>query len=109
MAQTIQIKLTNKACQAGLLYAQKHLTTPPKDAVISCEGICLKGETARRAANLIAHRLAPEVCKMNMTFLAAGRRQVHAVDDRKATKAAFQVQTIMNGEVFTMLSKIGFA
>ena len=42
MAQTIQIKLPHKACQAGLLYAQKHLTTPPKDAVISCEGICRK-------------------------------------------------------------------
>jgi uncharacterized metal-binding protein len=80
MAKTIQIKLTNKACQAGLLYARKHLTTPPKDAVISCEGICLKGETARRAANLIAHRLAPDkavrICHGGLLEISGGMRDL---------------------------------
>ncbi len=60
MAKTIQVELAAASCKAGIGYAQKHLTTPPKDAVISCEGMCLKGETARRAANLIAHKLVPD-------------------------------------------------
>jgi uncharacterized metal-binding protein len=57
MSESIRIKLADEACSAGLRYARKHLAGPPKDAVICCEGMCLKGETARRAANLIAHRL----------------------------------------------------
>jgi len=57
MVKTIQIELAERSCAAGLRYAQKQLSTPPKDAVICCEGMCLKGETARRAANLIAHNL----------------------------------------------------
>ncbi|MFQ5615619.1 MAG: putative zinc-binding protein [Anaerolineales bacterium] len=60
MVETIQVKLTNQVCPLGELYAQKHMTTPSKAAVVSCEGMCLRGEIARRAANLIAHRLAPE-------------------------------------------------
>ncbi|MFQ5580926.1 MAG: putative zinc-binding protein [Nitrospiria bacterium] len=60
MTETIQVKLTNQVCPLGTLYAQKHSTTPPKAAVTSCEGMCLRGEIARRAANLIAHQLAPE-------------------------------------------------
>jgi uncharacterized metal-binding protein len=60
MAQTIEIKLAEQSCGAGIRYAEKQATTPPKDAVICCEGMCLKGETARRAANLIAHKLVPD-------------------------------------------------
>lgn len=60
MAETIQVKLTDQVCPLGTVYAQKHSTAPPKAAVISCEGMCLRGEIARRAANLIAHQLAPE-------------------------------------------------
>ena len=29
-------------------------------AVMSCEGACLRGEVARRAANILCHSLAPE-------------------------------------------------
>ncbi len=86
MAKTIQIKLTNQACPAGLHHAQKHSTTPPKDAVISCEGACLKGETARRAANLIAHRLAPDkavrICHGGLLEVAGGMRDLVARADR---------------------------
>ncbi len=60
MAKTIQVQLAEGSCKAGLGYARRQLSTPPKDAVICCEGMCLKGETARRAANLIAHKLVPE-------------------------------------------------
>ena len=60
MAQMIEIKLAEQSCPAGIRYAEKQATTPPKDAVICCEGMCLKGETARRAANLIAHKLVPD-------------------------------------------------
>lgn len=60
MADTIQVKQAEQSCAAGLRYAQKHASDPPKDAVLCCEGSCLKGETARRAANLIAHRLLPD-------------------------------------------------
>ena len=106
MAETIQIKLTNQACPAGLLYAQKHSTTPPKDAVISCEGVCLKGETARRATNLIAHRLVPDkavrICHGGLLEIAGGMRDLVERADRvlvvdgcgmacgtRITKAAF--------------------
>jgi uncharacterized metal-binding protein len=86
MAKTIQIMLTNTACQAGLLYARKHLTTPAKDAVISCEGVCLKGETARRAANLIAHRLAPDkavrICHGGLLEISGGMRTLVEKADR---------------------------
>jgi uncharacterized metal-binding protein len=86
MAETIQIKLTKLACPAGLLYAHKHSTTPPKDAVISCEGVCLKGETARRATNLIAHRLVPDkavrICHGGLLEVAGGMRDLVERADR---------------------------
>ncbi len=60
MAKTIQIELAAKSCEAGLRYAKRESSASPKDAVICCEGMCLKGETARRAANMIAHKLIPD-------------------------------------------------
>lgn len=82
MSPTIRIELVEKACPAGLLYAAKQSTTPPKDAVICCEGMCLKGETARRAANLIAHRLAPEkavrICHGGLLEAGGGMRDLVA-------------------------------
>lgn len=80
MAQTIQIQLTEGSCEAGLRYAQKHLSTPPKDAVICCEGMCLKGETARRAANLITHKLVPDkavrICHGGLLEATGGMRDL---------------------------------
>lgn len=80
MAKTIQIQLAEGSCAAGLRYAQKESSTPPKDAVICCEGMCLKGETARRAANLIAHRLVPDkavrICHGGLLEEAGGMRSL---------------------------------
>lgn len=80
MAKTIQIQMAEASCKAGIGYAQQHLTTPPKDAVISCEGMCLKGETARRAANLIAHKLVPDkavrICHGGLLEEAGGMRDL---------------------------------
>ncbi len=39
---------------------RKHSTNPPKIAVMACDGACARGEVARIAANLVAHKLAPE-------------------------------------------------
>ena len=56
--ETVKIaKITGK-CPACEDYAEKNSTTPPKIAVMACEGACSRGEIARRAANMVAHRLA---------------------------------------------------
>ena len=60
MADMIQIELSNQSCSAGLEYARRQSGGLAKDAILCCEGMCLKGETARRAANLMGHRLVPE-------------------------------------------------
>ncbi len=80
MAETIQIELAESSCPAGLRHAQKQLSDSPKDAVICCEGMCLKGETARRAANLIAHKLVPDkavrICHGGLLEEAGGMRDL---------------------------------
>lgn len=80
MADTIQIELSNQSCGAGLQYAQKQSAGPAKDAILCCEGMCLKGETARRAANLIGHRLAPEktvrICHGGLLEKSGGMRDL---------------------------------
>ncbi len=80
MKQTIEVKLTDQRCDLGDAYARKHLTTPPKTAVLSCEGMCLRGEIARRAANLLAHELAPEnavrICHGGLLETAGGMRDL---------------------------------
>ena len=80
MTDTIQVKLTSQRCALGDAYAQKHMTTPPKTAVLSCEGMCLRGEVARRAANLLAHELAPDqavrVCHGGLLEVSGGMRDL---------------------------------
>ncbi len=80
MTTTIQVRLTDQRCELGDAYAQKHWTTPPKIAVLSCEGMCLRGEVARRAANLIAHELAPDrtvrVCHGGLLETSGGMREL---------------------------------
>jgi uncharacterized metal-binding protein len=80
MAKTIEIQLAEHSCAAGLRYAQKQSSSPPKDAVICCEGMCLKGETARRAANLVAHKLVPDravrICHGGLLEEAGGMRDL---------------------------------
>ena len=46
-----------RVCADGVRYVQKELALPPKKAVLSCEGGCLKGEIARVAANILAYKL----------------------------------------------------
>jgi uncharacterized OsmC-like protein/uncharacterized metal-binding protein len=58
--ETIRIKKVTGKCPACEDYAEKNSTTPPKIAVMACEGACARGEVARRAANLVAHRLATD-------------------------------------------------
>lgn len=80
MTQSIVIPLTEQRCALGDAYAQKHLTTPPKTPVLSCEGMCLRGEVARRAANLLAHELAPEhtvrLCHGGLLEVGGGMREL---------------------------------
>ncbi len=80
MAGTIQVKLTDQRCELGDGYARKHSTTPPKTAVLSCEGMCLRGDVARRAGNLIAHELAPDqavrVCHGGLLETSSGMRDL---------------------------------
>jgi uncharacterized metal-binding protein len=80
MTATIQVRLTDQRCELGDAYAQKHWTTPPKIAVLSCEGMCLRGEVARRAANLIAHELEPDrtvrVCHGGLLETSGGMREL---------------------------------
>jgi uncharacterized metal-binding protein len=106
MNDTIQIELSNQSCGAGRQYAQRQMAGPRKDAILSCEGMCLKGETARRAANALAYRLVPErtvrVCHGGLLEKTGGMRDLVAWADRvlildgcgmacgsRLTKAAF--------------------
>jgi uncharacterized OsmC-like protein/uncharacterized metal-binding protein len=58
--ETAKIAKVTGKCPACEDYAEKNSTTPPKIAVIACEGACARGEVARRAANMVAHRLAAD-------------------------------------------------
>jgi uncharacterized metal-binding protein len=58
--ETIQISKIEGACGLCEEYSEKNSTTPPKIAILSCEGACARGEVSRRAANLIAHTLAKD-------------------------------------------------
>jgi uncharacterized metal-binding protein len=80
MADTIHIELSNQSCSAGLQYTQRQSMGAAKDAILCCEGMCLKGETARRAANLIGHRLLPEktvrICHGGLLEKSGGMRDL---------------------------------
>jgi len=56
--ETVKIAKVTGKCPACEDYAVKNSLTPPKIAVMACEGACSRGEVARRAANMVAHRLA---------------------------------------------------
>ncbi len=56
--ETVHIEKTKNVCPMCEDYARKQAAKPV--AILSCEGACLRGEVARRAANLICHSLAPE-------------------------------------------------
>ncbi len=120
MVKTIQIELTDQVCSLGEAYARKHTTTPPKTALLSCEGMCLRGEVARRAANLIAHQLAPEqavrICHGGLLETASGMKELVRRADQvlvldgcflacgtRITKGAFpdlEPDTVITDELF---------
>lgn len=56
--ETVNIPKTTKVCPLCENYAQRQASKPV--VVMSCEGSCLRGEVARRAANMLCHELAPE-------------------------------------------------
>ena len=56
--ETVQIEKTRNVCPMCENYAKQQASKPV--AIMSCEGACLRGEIARRAANEICHSLAPE-------------------------------------------------
>jgi uncharacterized metal-binding protein len=56
--EIVRIEKTPKVCPMCEDYARRNTAKPV--VVMCCEGACLRGEVARRAANLLCHRLAPE-------------------------------------------------
>ncbi len=80
MTTTIEVPLTDQQCPLGADYARRHLTSPPKSAVVCCEGACLRGEIARRAANIIARELAPQravrICHGGLLEAAGGMKDL---------------------------------
>ncbi len=56
--ETVRIEKTKNTCGLCEGYAKKQGDKPV--VVMSCEGGCLRGEVARRAANVLCFELAPE-------------------------------------------------
>ncbi len=60
MSRTITFEEFPGTCNLANGYIEKHSTHPPKIALINCAGMCLRGEIARRVANIVNYRLLPE-------------------------------------------------
>lgn len=56
--EVVRIEKTKISCRLCEDYAERQKSKPV--AVMSCEGACLRGEVARRAANILCHSLASE-------------------------------------------------
>jgi uncharacterized metal-binding protein len=56
--ETVRIEKTRNVCPMCEDYSKAQASKPV--VVMCCEGACLRGEIARRAANLLCHRLAPD-------------------------------------------------
>ncbi len=56
--ETVKIEKTERVCPLCEKYSAKQASKPV--VVMSCEGACLRGEVARRAANMLSFELAPE-------------------------------------------------
>ncbi len=56
--EIVSIQKTTKTCALCENYVQRQASKPL--VVMSCEGACLRGEVARRAANILSYELAPE-------------------------------------------------
>ena len=68
------------SAKARLCGREKQPTGASKDAVICLEGMCLKGETARRAAILVAHKPVPDkaarICHGGLLEAAGGMKDL---------------------------------
>lgn len=60
MGRTITIEEAPFKCPLCVEYVKKNTTIPPKIPVVACEGGCLRGEVARRGANIITFNLSPQ-------------------------------------------------
>jgi len=58
-AEVIRIEKPQNTCKLCDEYAAKHAHKPI--AVICCEGACLRGEIARRAADILCRELVPKL------------------------------------------------
>jgi uncharacterized metal-binding protein len=56
--ETVNIQKTPKVCPLCENYAHRQASKPV--VVMSCEGACLRGEVARRAANILCFEMARE-------------------------------------------------
>lgn len=56
--ETVKIQKTTKVCPVCENYAQRQACKPV--VIMSCEGACLRGEVARRAANVLCFEMAPD-------------------------------------------------
>ncbi len=56
--ETVKIEKTERVCPLCETYAARQASKPV--VVMSCEGACLRGEIARRAANQLCFELAPD-------------------------------------------------
>lgn len=56
--EVVRIEKARNNCQLCDDYAERQKAKPI--AVMCCEGACLRGEIARRAANILCHSMAPE-------------------------------------------------
>lgn len=56
--EIVKIEKVKRVCPVCENYAKKQVSKPV--AVICCEGACLRGEVARRAADILCRSLAPQ-------------------------------------------------
>ncbi len=56
--ETVNIPKTQQVCPLCETYTQRQASKPI--VIMSCEGACLRGEVARRAANVLSFELASE-------------------------------------------------
>ncbi|MBJ6727769.1 putative zinc-binding protein [Geomesophilobacter sediminis] len=82
--ETVRIEMAKNNCHLCDEFAERQKTKPV--AVLCCEGACLRGEIARRAANLLCHELAPQktvrVCLGGAFTKNGGQRNLVATVDR---------------------------
>ena len=83
--EAVRIEKTSNVCPLCEDYAKNQASKPV--VIMSCEGACLRGEVARRAANIICHSLAPE----KTVRICLGSAFTKDTEQRKLVKKAKRV------------------